>query len=551
VSSPPPPDSIPQALPARGSRRSLSLVWLVPAVAIAVGAWLALSDWLDRGTTIIISFRTAEGLQAGKTRIKYKDLEVGVITKITLAPDLSGVIATAELVKGSESHVVEDTRFWVVRPRISGSTVSGLQTLLSGSYVAMDVGRSKQRARVFTGLENPPAFTTDAPGRQITLRAEDIGSLDIGSPVYYRRLQVGQVAAYELEKDGRSVRITAFINAPYHQFLTSNSRFWHASGIDMALDSEGVRIKTESLVSIAIGGIAFATPFDEAEPVPIAKDTVFELHRNQARAFRNPDRLADNYVLVFNQSVRGLQPGASVDFRGIVVGEVAAIQTQFDPQTHNIAIPVEILIYPERFTSRMRGAGPKSGRLGPKGKFMADLVERGLRAQLRTGSLLTGQLYVALDFFPDAPKAKLDLAQATPELPTRPSALEDLQQTLVGLANKLERVPLDTMAQDLSHTLHTVDTLVKRLDTEMAPTLAEGRQTLIELRKTLAEVSKTINQATGTLANAEKSLGPDSALFTELQDTAREFSRTAQSLRALADYLERNPQALIRGKGDQ
>jgi paraquat-inducible protein B len=198
----------------------------------------------------------------------------------------------------------------------------------------------------------------------------------------------------------------------------------------------------------------------------------------------------------------------------------------------------------------MRGKVTKSGRLGPKGKFMADLVERGLRAQLRTGSVLTGQLYVALDFFPDAPKAKLDLAQAIPELPTRPSALEDLQQTLVGLANKLERVPLDTMAQDLSHTLKTVDTLVKRLDTEMAPTLAEGRQTLVELRKTLAEVSKTMNQATGTLANAEKSLGPDSALFTELQDTAREFSRTAQSLRALADYLERNPQALIRGKGD-
>jgi len=541
----PPPDRIPSALSLPKSGKTFPFVWLVPAVALIIGAWLAISHYLDRGTTIIISFRTAEGLQAGKTKIKYKDIDVGLITEINLAPDFSGVIATAELVKGAESRVVEDTRFWVVRPRVSGSTVSGLTTLLSGSYVAMDVGKSSSRSRVFTGLENPPAFTTDAPGRQITLPAEDIGS-----PVYYRRLQVGQVAAYELEKDGRSVRITCFINAPYHQFLTSNSRFWHASGIDMAVDSEGVRIKTESLVSIAIGGIAFATPFDEVEPSPIAKDMVFELHRNQARAFRNPDRLSDDYILVFNQSVRGLQPGATVDFRGIVVGEGSAIHTQFDPETKQITIPVEIKIYPERFTSRMLGVRPTSGRLGTKGKFMADLVDRGMRAQLRTGSLLTGQLYVALDFFPDAPKAKLDLAQAVPELPTRPSALEDLQQTLVQLANKLERVPLDTMAQDLSHTLKTVDTLVKRLDTEMAPTLSEGRQTLVELRKTLAEVSKTMNQATTTLANAEKSLGPDSALFSELQDTAREFSRTAQSLRALADYLERNPQALIRGKGD-
>jgi len=553
VSSPPPPEHIPQARTAPKSGRSLPLVWLVPAVALAIGAWLAVSHWLERGTVILISFRTAEGLQAGKTKIKYKDIDVGQITEIHLASDLSGVIATAELVKGAESRVVDDTRFWVVRPRISGSTVSGLQTLLSGSYVAMDVGKSTQRARVFVGLEQPPAFTTDSPGRQVTLRAEDIGSLDVGSPVYYRRLQVGQVAAYELEKDGRAVKITVFINAPYDRFVSGNSRFWHASGIDMALDAEGVRVKTESLVSLAIGGVAFATPLEESDPAPIAADTVFELHRNQARAFKSPDRLADSYVLVFNQSVRGLQPGAPVDFRGIVVGEVAAIHTQFDPENQKISIPVEILIYPERFTSRLRGGAPKGGRLR-NGKLVAGLVERGLRAQLRTGSLLTGQLYVALDFFPDAPRAKLDLAQSPPELPTTPSTLEDLHATLVSLANKLERVPLETMATDLSQTLKTVNALVKRLDSELAPearaALAEGRQTLVEMRKTLSEATKTMSEASRTFANAEKSLAPDSALFGELQDAAREFARTAQSLRVLADYLERNPQALIRGKAE-
>jgi paraquat-inducible protein B len=554
VSDTPPPEDIPRALAAPKSGRSLPLVWLVPAVALAIGAWLAVSHWLERGTVIIISFRTAEGLQAGKTKIKYKDIDVGQITEINLAPDLSGVIATAELVKGAESRVVDDTRFWVVRPRISGSTVSGLQTLLSGSYVAMDVGKSAHRARVFVGLEQPPAFTTDSPGRQVNLRAEDIGSLDVGSPVYYRRLQVGQVAAYELEKDGKAVKITVFINAPYDRFVSGNSRFWHASGIDMALDAEGVRVKTESLVSLAIGGVAFGTPLEESEPAPIAADTVFELHRNQARAFKSPDRLADSYVLVFNQSVRGLQPGAPVDFRGIVVGEVAAIHTQYDPQTQKISIPVEIRIYPERFTSRLRGGAPQSGRLGKDGKFVAGLVERGLRAQLRTGSLLTGQLYVALDFFPDAARAKVDLAQSPPELPTTPSTLEDLQATLVSLANKLERVPLETMATDLSHTLKSVDALVKRLDSEIAPearaTLAEGRETLVEMRKTLSEATKTMNDASRTFANAERSLAPDSALFGELQDAAREFARTAQSLRTLADYLERNPQALLRGKSE-
>ncbi|TMH30059.1 MAG: MCE family protein [Betaproteobacteria bacterium] len=529
----PPPERIPEALPAPKAGRSFPLVWVVPAVALAIGAWLAVSSWLDHGPVVEIHFGTAEGLQAGKTRIKYKDVDVGHIGAISLAADLTGVVATAHLSKGADKLLVEDTRFWVVRPRISGSTVSGLQTLLSGTYVAVDVGKSTQRRRLFIGLEQPPAFTTDAPGRQLALRSEDIGSLDIGSPVYYRRLQVGQVAAYALEGDGKAVKVTVFVNAPYDRFVTAASRFWHASGVDLALDAEGVRVKTESLVSLAVGGIAFDTPLDEAEPAPIPPDMVFELHRSQARANKNPDRLADSYVLVFNQSVRGLQPGAPVDFRGIVVGEVAAIHTQYDPQNERISIPVEIRVYPERFTSRLRGGAPKAGRLGKDGKFVARLVERGLRAQLRTASLLTGQLYVALDFFPDAPRASLDLAQSPPELPTTASALEDLHTTLVGMAGNFNR------------TLQTLDALVKRLDTELAP---EARATLAEMRKALAETTKTMGDASRTFASAEKSLAPDSALFGELQDAAREFARTAQSLRTLADYLERNPQALLRGK---
>jgi paraquat-inducible protein B len=543
---------IPEALAAPRAGRSFPFVWIVPAVAVAIGAWLAVSTWLERGPVINIHFRTAEGLQAGRTKIKYKDVEIGQITDINLANDLSGVVATAELGKGAAKLLVDDTRFWVVRPRISGGTVSGLQTLLSGTYVALDVGKSTQRRRLFIGLEQPPAFTTDAPGRQVTLRAEDIGSLDIGSPVYYRHLQVGQVAAYELDKDGRAVQITVFINAPYDRFLSGNSRFWHASGIDMAFDAQGVRLKTESLVSMALGGIAFATPLDEPEPAAIAADTVFTLYRDQTQAFKTPDRLADTYLVVFDQSVRGLQPGAPVDFRGIVVGEVAAINTQFDPETKKITVPVEIKFYPERFTSRLRGG--KSRRLPKNSHFMADLVERGLRAQLRTGNLLTGQLYVALDFFPDAPRAKMDLAKAPPELPSTPSALQDLQTTLIALVNKLERLPLEQMTADFSRTLESLDRVARRLDTELAPqaksAIADTRETLAELRKALAEANKTMGDASRTLSAAERSLAPDSPLFSDLTDAAREFSRTAQTLRALADYLERNPQALLRGKSE-
>ena len=537
MDDPSPPERIPEAVAAPSSKRALPLVWIVPAVALAVGAWLTVGKWLERGPTIAIHFHTAEGLQAGKTRIKYKDVDVGQITSIALESDLTGVVANAELAKGTDKLLVEDTRFWVVRPRISGGTVSGLQTLLSGTYVAVDVGKSDQRRRLFIGLEQPPAFTTDAPGRQFTLRAEDIGSLDIGSPVYYRHLEVGQVAGYELERDGRAVKLTVFIHAPYDRFVSTGSRFWHASGIDMAIDADGVRVKTESLVAMAVGGIAFATPADQAEPVSVPADTVFELHRNQARALRSPDSYSYAYVLVFDRSVRGLQPGAPVDFRGIVVGEVAAITSDFDPATQRLSVPVEIRLFPERFNSRLRG-GAKGARPPRDPKFMGELVERGLRAQLRTASLLTGQLYVALDFFPDAPAAKVDWAKAPPEVPTTQGSLEDLQETLVSLANKLDRVPFEKIGSDMARTLQSIDTLVKRFDTELAP---DARATFAELRKTLAETSKTMGEASRTLGNAEPLVGA-------MQEAAHDFSRAAQSLRTLADYLERNPQALLRGK---
>lgn len=531
---------IPEAVAAPKAR--WSFVWLVPIAAVLIGLSLAVKAYLDQGPTITISFKTAEGLEQGKTKIRYKDVEVGLVTSVKLSGQ--GVVATADLAKGTEVGLVEDTRFWVVRPRISGGTVTGLGTLLSGAYIGVDPGKSTKPTRHFVGLEKAPAFTTDLPGRQYVLRADTIGSLDVGSPVVFRRVQVGQVASYELNPDGKGVTLTIFVNAPYDRYVTTNTRFWHASGIDIALDASGLKINTQGLVSILVGGIAFAALPGSQEVSAAPANAEFNLADDRVEAMRQPDRVVDTYLMVFRQSTRGLSVGAPVDFRGIVVGEVSGIYADLDPTTLDSRMLVEVNMFPERMAAR-RLKTPKPDTSQRNGAFIQGLINKGLRGQLRTGNLVTGQLYVALDFFPDAPKVKLDLSQSPVEIPTVPGRLEGLEETITAFARKLDQLPLEEIGANLNRTLQDLNRLVKRLDTEVAPeardALAEGRKTLVELRATLADASRA-------LSSVESSAAPDAPLVQETQEAMREIARAARTMRLLADYLERHPEALLVGK---
>jgi paraquat-inducible protein B len=525
-----PPD-FPEAVAAPRSRWRVQLVWLVPLVAVLIGGWLAIQSILEKGPTITISFQTADGLEAGKTKIKFKNVDIGTIKKVTLSPDDKSIIATAELTRDASKMLVDDTRFWVVRPRISGGSVSGLSTLLSGSFIGMDIGRQSKPRRDFVGLETPPVFATGVPGREFVLKSENMGSLDVGDPVFYRRLQVGQVTSYVLDPDGTAVTLHVFINAPYDKYVKGDTRFWHASGVDVSLDTAGVKIDTESLVSILIGGLAFQSPSDSVDISEAAANSEFRLFSNRAEAMKRHDRIVDTYVFNFKESVRGLTVGAPVDFRGIVVGEVAAIYTRFDPVKKEFSIPVEIRFFPERFTSRFESGG-KGGRLSTDRRQLAQmLVERGLRGQLRTGNLLTGQLYIALDFFPSAPKAAMEWDKSPPELPTIPGNLQGLQDSITSLLAKLNKIPFETIGKDLHQTLTDAGDLLKTLNSQVAP---EARATLVAAQEALASANRTLQ--------------PDSALSQSTVDTMRELARTAASFRALADYLERHPEALIRGK---
>jgi paraquat-inducible protein B len=531
---------IPEARPASRRLSWGFLIWVVPIIAVAVGAWLALESILNRGPTIAVTFKTATGLEAGKTKVKYKDVDIGTVKSIVLSEDRRDVIVTAELTPQARGLIVEDTRFWVVRPRITGGQAFGLGTLLSGAFIALDPGKSKTSRRAFEGLENPPVVLSDVPGRQFVLRADDLGSIDVGSPVYYRHVRVGQVVTAELNRDGKGVSFVVFINAPYDRYVMRGTRFWNASGIDVSLGAGGFRMETESLASIVIGGVAFQVP-PEADPGPPAEpEAAFDLYKDRETAFKQAVTVRDTYVLHFRQSVRGLVVGAPVDFRGVQVGEVSRVGLDFDRDRAELRPVVEINIYPERIAASFRKRQPVD-RPDMRAQTVQRFVDRGLRAQLKTGNLITGQLYVTLDYFPNEPKVQIDLAAAPLELPTASGGFTELQSSVESIVRKIEKLPLDEIGADIRNivktldaTLRNVNALVERVDSEIAP-----------------ELSQTLESARSALGQVQGALSDEAPLHGDLRGTLRDVARAAEAIRNLADYLERHPESLLRGRRDE
>jgi paraquat-inducible protein B len=532
-------DDIPEAVARKPGRRSFQLIWVVPIVALLVGGWIALKAVWDQGPHITVQFASAEGIEAGKTKIRYKAVEIGTVKAVKLSDDNKMAIVTAEIDRhASKAFLRDDTRFWVVRARVAGGQISGLTTLLAGSYIGADPGKSETTRRSFVGLETPPVITSDVPGRQYLLNAENLGSLDINSPVYYRGVTAGRVVSTELAPDGKLVRVRVFVESPFDKFVTQETRFWNESGIDLSVDATGVKLQTESLLTLLLGGIAFETPPDvEAGPI-VAAETQFPLSDNRAKAFRPRETVIETYLLKFTQSVRGLAIGAPLDFRGITVGEVRRIDLEYDPANVRFLMVVEVQVYPERLRSRYRDpARAALPQLTPAQRIQR-FVEHGLRAQLRSANLLTGQQYIAIDFFPKAPKAVMDLKKSPPEIPTVAGGFGELQESLQNIASKLEKVPFDQLGQDLHKALQSLDTTLKRADVLVG-----------QLSSDVApELRATLEQARKTLSGAETALGSNSPLQGDLRETLLEVTKAAESVRALTDYLERHPESLLRGK---
>lgn len=542
------PRPIPAAKIAR--KRRLSVIWIIPVVALAIAAWLAYVTLSSRGPMITITFEDASGIEAGKTSVKYLDVDIGTVQTVRLSDDNTHVVVEARMSKDIEHNLRTGTQFWVETPRVSAQGISGLGTLLSGPYIGMRLGEG-EKTRNFKGLEDPPVLADPSKGTQFTLHAQSLGSIGPGSPIYYRGIDAGQALGYKLSEDRRSVDIQVFIRAPYDQLVRDGSHFWNASGIDVSIGAKGVNIHTESLAAILAGGIAFETPIDYTTAEPAKPGTNFPLYKSREGVQEALFTRRFRYVVHFDSSVSGLERGAPVTFRGIQIGLVHDVRIdqklleayvyshlkdgkKKNSKDGDVAEPIAVTIdvQPER-AGLMPAKDEKAAYA-----TMAILVKAKLRAQLISASLLTGQMGVSLDFFPDAKPAELKLGGKYPEIPSVPSDFVQMEKKFSKILDHLAEMPLPQLVADLRKTVQDADAL---LNSEAVQKAAKDLSPLIE------SLTQTSNAAQSTLKSADQMMDP--SMRFEMARLLRQLTEITRSVRVLTNYLEQHPESLIKGKG--
>jgi paraquat-inducible protein B len=511
------------------------LVWVVPIAAAVIGISLLIRNWENAGPRITISFLSGEGVQVGKTLVKYRDVTVGRVSAVGLSADHQTVLLSADLSKDAASLLKADTQFWIVRPRIGVGSVSGLDTLLSGVYIGLKAGTGTDGERQFVGLEKPPALSHGPHGRELQLHAARAGPLAIGAPVYFRQFQVGGVIDENLLSDG-STRVTVFVEAPYDGFVKPVTRFWNASGIDVRLGADGLKVQTESLAAVLAGGVAFDDGPTEVVPAAVGMQGDFTLYKSETEAMAPPDGDPHYVRMHFAQALRGLDVGAPVEFVGVNIGSVVAVDLGYERQDKSFPVIVTAKVYPHRMGQAYAVLAAQGHTESDEtlAAFVGTMVNRGLRAQPRSASLLTGKLYIALDFLPASPRAAFDASSVPLELPTVNGTFQQLEAGVGRLVKKVNDLPLEQIAADLHRDLNDLHETLSELHSRVLPNAED----------TLSALHRTFD-------SADRTLDVESPLQRGLAETLSESRNTLQAVRELADYLDRHPDALLRGRRPQ
>ena len=545
----------------RRSRR-LPVIWAIPIIAIAIGAWLAWDTLSKEGPRIVVSFEDAEGLQAGQSQLKYKDITLGTVKSLEFTKDRRRVLVTIATTAQAEPFLTSSTQFWVVKPRLFAGNISGFSTLLSGSYIGLLPGDAAAKAeRTFVGREEPPLLDSDVPGHTFMLKTDQLGSVNLGSPVFYRGLSVGQVLGWDIGDMAKSVTIHAFVRAPFDSYVHDQTRFWNASGVSVKLGGAGVEMQLESLRALLLGGIAFETLTTGPSGEVSGENHEFPLFANQDAAKAASYSRKIDLIVYFSSSVRGLGPGSDVVVHGLKVGQVTDVKLSYDPVKDTIVAPVRLEIAPERVVGIGRQVFKNTT------EAVQALVSKGFRASLQSGNLLTGEMLVSFEIVPDAPAAKVTEQDGAFVFPTIDSGgLSGLQASAGELLHNVNAIPfasigqsLDVMTKNMStltngpqlqealtglaRTMAEAQSLMKNLNTDMGPALKQ-------LPEITASLQATLRQSTQLMRSVDTGYGNDTQFHRDLDRMMAQLTDAVRSFKALADLLTRHPEALVRGRTD-
>ncbi|MBL6616456.1 MAG: MCE family protein [Reyranella sp.] len=552
----------PAELPTAGvhRRRRIPLIWIVPLLTGLIAAWLAWDTMSKKGPTITIAFDSAAGLTAGQSQLKYKNVVMGTVSSIGMSPDFNKVIVTIETVREAEALLNNKTIFWVVKPELFAGSLTGLETLISGSYIGMrpSAEPGTHRQHHFVGEQDPPVLQAGTKGTTFKLDSKRLGSISLGSPIFFRDLEVGTVLGWDIADLASRVTIHAFVRAPYDQYVHVDSSFWNASGISVKFGGDGVQVRVESLRAVLLGGIAFETPFDTKQAIA-ATNQEFPLYRNfddaKAAGFGRQIRL----LSYFPGSVAGLEPGAHVTLHGLRVGEVTDVDLVYDPKLDRVVVPVHYRVEAGRILNIAAAEQTNAESLAE------DMIKRGMRATLQSTSIITGAKEIALERVPDAKPDTMERKGDVYIIPTSEvGGFDAITRSAAELLGKLNRIDYDKIGKSLEGAVGGLDTMIngeqmkrtltalekamvdvqdiaKKLDQEGAPALKR----LPAIAQQLQDALSTANRLFGSLNSG---YGDDSRFRRDLDRLLPQLTDAARSLRALTDLLSRHPEALIKGR---
>lgn len=522
------------------ARRWFAWVWAVPIASAALVLWLAWRALAERGPTITISFREAQGLQAGQTKIQHRSVDVGTVESLELTKDMSHVLVHARMTRAAEPYLTDKTRFYVVVPRVGIGGISGLSTIVSGTYIEMVPGTGGKPRTRFIGLDEPPALPPDEPGTSFVLHAPTLGSVTDGSPVTYNGVNVGRVDSYALAPDGQSVTITAFVRSPYDRLVHPQTRFWNAGGVDVSIGAQGVELRAGSLQELLIGGIGFETPSAALQGPTSGPGAQFDLYENRKAALRALQGPGLVYLADFTGNVRGVDLGSPVELEGMEVGEVREAHLRYDRAHHRLVTEVTFWIDPVKVQILDMPGGVSGDYRALVGQWLRRLVRDGLRAQVTDASWLTGSKLIALDMVTDMKPGRLERSGAFLKVPTSEAGdLAELLRSARGLISHLSEV---TSGPRLGHALRSLDDTLAHMD-------QLTREVDPDLRSLVVSLRKTSDEAQGTMSTVQSLMGNGVAGNSDVPQLLDEVTRAVRSIRDLADYLDRHPEALLRGRG--